>query len=130
LTSSFGNFAGLIAYQKLQASEKFSARGFVHSESSKEKIGGGDNVFVGDITQAETLTPAVKGIDALIILTSASPKMKPFDPSKGGRPEFYYEEGQYPEQVDWEGQKNQIDAGKADKSSCPLLDEDSDKIKL
>ncbi|KAI7736555.1 hypothetical protein M8C21_031851 [Ambrosia artemisiifolia] len=42
------------------------------------------------------------------------PKMKPgFDPTKGGRPEFYFEEGSYPEQVDWEGQKNQIDAAKA-----------------
>ncbi|KAF2303164.1 hypothetical protein GH714_014259 [Hevea brasiliensis] len=40
--------------------------------------------------------------------------MKPgFDPSKGGRPEFYYEDGAYPEQVDWIGQKNQIDAAKA-----------------
>ncbi|KAJ6806866.1 uncharacterized protein M6B38_105975 [Iris pallida] len=40
--------------------------------------------------------------------------MKPgFDPSKGERPEFYFEDGQYPEQVDWIGQKNQIDAAKA-----------------
>ncbi|CAH1418712.1 unnamed protein product [Lactuca virosa] len=31
----------------------------------------------------------------------------------GGRPEFYFEEGSNPEQVDWEGQKNQIDAAKA-----------------
>ncbi|KAM0928067.1 hypothetical protein ACQ4PT_002251 [Festuca glaucescens] len=54
------------------------------------------------------------GVDALVILTSASPKMKPgFDPTKGGRPEFYYEDGAYPEQVDWIGQRNQIDATKA-----------------
>ena len=40
--------------------------------------------------------------------------MKPgFDPTKGGRPEFYFEDGSYPEQVDWIGQKNQIDAAKA-----------------
>ena len=42
----------------------------------------------------------MQGADALVILTSASPKMKPgFDPPKGGRPEFYYEDGAYPEQV-------------------------------
>ncbi|KAL5762922.1 hypothetical protein ACOSP7_019186 [Xanthoceras sorbifolium] len=43
---------------------------------------------------------APQGIDALIILTSTIPKMKPnFDPSKGGRPEFYFEDGSYPEQA-------------------------------
>jgi len=42
------------------------------------------------------------------------PKMKPgFDPSKGGRPEFLYEENGYPEQVDWIGLKNQTEAAKA-----------------
>lgn len=93
-------WAGSIAFQKLSASDKFSARGFVHSESSKATIGGGDEVFVGDILKPETLAGPVSDIDALIILTSAVPKMKPgFDPSKGGRPEFYYPDGAYPEQV-------------------------------
>lgn len=73
----------------------------MRTEESKEKIGGGDDVYVADIRDADRITPAVQGIDALIILTSAVPKMKPdFDPSKGGRPEFYYEDGSYPEQVD------------------------------
>ncbi|KAL5991882.1 hypothetical protein ACLOJK_012793 [Asimina triloba] len=104
-----------IAYKKLKdRSEQFIARGLVRSPESKEKIGGADDVFIGDIRDAESITPSIQGIDALIILTSAVPKMKPgFDPSKGGRPEFYFEEGAYPEQVDWIGQKNQIDAAKA-----------------
>ncbi|CAF1812396.1 unnamed protein product [Brassica oleracea var. botrytis] len=60
----------------------------VLTKESKEKIGGEDEAVV--------------------------PQMKPgFDPSKGGRPEFYFDEGAYPEQVDWIGQKNQIDAAKA-----------------
>ncbi|CAM6128635.1 unnamed protein product [Calypogeia fissa] len=114
LVTGAGGRTGSIAFQKLKASGNFSARGFVHSDSSKTKIGGGDDVFVGDILKPDSLTTPISGIDALIILTSAVPKMKPgFDPSKGGRPEFYYEEGFYPEQVDWEGQKNQIDAAKA-----------------
>eukprot|EP00250_Pteridium_aquilinum_P012056 c20482_g1_i1 orf=175-942(+) len=114
LVTGAGGRTGHIVYEKLkQRADKFNVRGLVRSEASKAKIGGGDDVYIGDITQAESLGPALAGVDVLIILTSAAPKMKPgFDPSKGGRPEFYYEEGAYPEQVDWIGQKNQIDAAK------------------
>ena len=92
---------GHIVYNKLkERSEQFVARGLVRSEESKQKIGGADDVYIADIRDADRLAPAVQGADALIILTSAVPKMKPgFDPSKGGRPEFYYEDGMYPEQV-------------------------------
>lgn len=95
--------SGHIVYQKLkERSDQYVARGLVRTEESKGKIGGADDVFVGDIREAESLVPAVQGIDALVILTSAVPKMKPgFDPSKGGRPEFYFEDGAYPEQVIW-----------------------------
>lgn len=115
LVTGAGGRTGQIVYKKLrERSGEYIARGFVRSEESKEKIGGTDDVLVGDIRNADTLAPAIQGTDALVILTSAVPKMKPgFDPSKGGRPEFYFEEGSYPEQVDWEGQKNQIDAAKA-----------------
>jgi hypothetical protein len=92
---------GQIVYKKLKEREgQFVGRGLVRTGESKGKIGGGDDVFVGDIRDPESIAPAIEGIDALIILTSAVPKMKPgFDPSKGGRPEFYFEEGSYPEQV-------------------------------
>ncbi|XP_020241598.1 uncharacterized protein At5g02240-like isoform X1 [Asparagus officinalis] len=107
--------SGQIVYRKLkERADKFNARGLVRTEASKEKIGGADDIFVADIRDAERIAPAVEGADVLVILTSAVPKMKPgFDPSKGGRPEFYYEDGLYPEQVDWIGQKNQIDAAKS-----------------
>nr|XP_023889880.1 uncharacterized protein At5g02240-like [Quercus suber]POE64230.1 uncharacterized protein, chloroplastic [Quercus suber] len=115
LVTGAGGRTGQIVYKKLkERSEQYVARGLVRTEESKEKIGGVDDVFVGDIRDAGSLVPAIQGIDALVILTSAVPKMKPgFDPSKGGRPEFYFEDGAYPEQVDWIGQKNQIDAAKA-----------------
>ncbi|KAJ9543148.1 hypothetical protein OSB04_022855 [Centaurea solstitialis] len=115
LVTGAGGRTGQIVYKKLkERSGEYIARGLVRSEESKEKIGGADDVFIGDITKADSIVPAIEGIDALVILTSAVPKMKPgFDPSKGGRPEFYFEEGANPEQVDWEGQKNQIDAAKA-----------------
>ncbi|KAL2458183.1 NAD(P)-binding domain-containing protein [Forsythia ovata] len=49
-----------------------------------------------DVSQsgiAESIVLAIQGIEALIILTNAVPKMKPgFDPAKGGRPEFYFKE--------------------------------------
>ncbi len=93
--------SGNIVYNKLkERSDQFVVRGLVRTEESKQKIGGGNDVYIADIRDRDHLVPAVQGVDALIILTSAVPKMKPgFDPSKGGRPEFYYEDGMYPEQV-------------------------------
>ncbi|KAK9193296.1 hypothetical protein WN944_003993 [Citrus x changshan-huyou] len=115
LVTGAGGRTGQIVYKKLkERSEQYAARGLVRTEESKQKIGGADDLFIGDIRDSNSIIPATQGIDALIILTSAVPKMKPdFDPAKGGRPEFYFEEGAYPEQVDWIGQKNQIDAAKA-----------------
>ncbi|KAF9679929.1 hypothetical protein SADUNF_Sadunf06G0066800 [Salix dunnii] len=112
LVTGAGGRTGSIVYKKLkERSEQYVARGLVRTEESKEKIGGAEDVFVGDIRESESIFPAIQGIDSLIILTSGVPKMKPgFDPSKG-RPEFYFEDGAFPEQVDWIGQKNQIDAG-------------------
>ncbi|XP_062180496.1 uncharacterized protein At5g02240-like [Phragmites australis] len=114
LVTGAGGRTGQIVYKKLkERAGQFVGRGLVRTEESRGKIGGGDDVFIGDIRDPESIASAIEGIDALIILTSAVPKMKPgFDPSKGGRPEFYFEEGCYPEQVDWIGQKNQIDAAK------------------
>lgn len=72
----------------------------VRTQESKEKIGGADDVCIGDIRSAESMIPAIHGIDALIILTSAVPKIKPgFDPAKGGMPEFCFDDQAYPEQV-------------------------------
>lgn len=115
LVTGAGGKTGQIVYEKLKEREgEFVGRGLVRTEESKKKIGGGDDVFVGDIRDPETMVPAFEGIDSLIILTSAVPKMKPgFDPSKGERPEFYFPDGCFPEQVDWIGQKNQIDLAKS-----------------
>ncbi|OVA17842.1 hypothetical protein BVC80_1835g234 [Macleaya cordata] len=129
LVTGASGLTGQLAFKKLkERSDKFVVRGLVRSEASKHKLGGGDEIYIGDILDAESLVPAMTGIDALIILTSAIPRIKPgsipdaegkraedvVDSSfSGPMPEFYYEEGQYPEQVDWIGQKNQIDTAKA-----------------
>ncbi|KAL2336605.1 hypothetical protein Fmac_011051 [Flemingia macrophylla] len=115
LVTGAGGRTGQIVYKKLkERPNQYVARGLVRTEESKQSIGAADDVFVGDIRDAESIVPAIQGIDALIILTSAVPQMRPgFDPTKGQRPEFYFEDGAYPEQIDWIGQKNQIDAAKA-----------------
>ncbi|CAH8356801.1 unnamed protein product [Eruca vesicaria subsp. sativa] len=106
---------GKFVYKKLKERlDQFAARGLVRTKESKDKIGGEDEVFIGYIRDPAAIATAVQRIDALVILTSAVPQMKPgFDRRKGGRPEFYFDEGAYYEQVDWIGQKNQIDAAKA-----------------
>nr|PNR40565.1 hypothetical protein PHYPA_017968 [Physcomitrium patens] len=111
LVTGAGGRTGRLAFQKLKEKDgQFVARGLVRTEEGKEALGG-DGVFVGDVVKPESIGAAFEGIDALIILTSAVPKPKPgFDPTQGGRPEFYYVEGGSPEEVDWIGQKAQIDA--------------------
>ncbi|KAL3628642.1 hypothetical protein CASFOL_027688 [Castilleja foliolosa] len=115
LVTGAGGRTGQIVYKKLkERSDHYTPRGLVRTQESKQKIGGQDDVYIGDIKNIDSIVSPIQGIDALIIVTSAVPKMKPgFDPAKGGRPEFYFEEGALPEQVDWIGQKNQIDAAKA-----------------
>lgn len=111
LVTGAGGRTGRLVFEKLKnASGQFVARGLVRTEEGKTALGG-EGVFVGDVTNPESIAPAFEGIDGLIILTSAVPKPKPgFDPTSGGRPEFYYVEGGSPEEVDWIGQKAQIDA--------------------
>lgn len=89
--SEFLVLAGQIVYKKLKGrSVKYVARGLVRTEDSKGKIGGADDAFVGDISDADSIISAIQGIDALVILPSAIPQIKAgFHLSKGGRPEFY-----------------------------------------
>ncbi|KAI3911857.1 hypothetical protein MKW92_047636 [Papaver armeniacum] len=131
LVTGASGLTGEIAFKKLkERSDKFVVRGLVRSEASKQRLGGGDEIFLGDVMDKKSLETAMQGVDALIILTSAVPKVVPgsypgadgkraedvfgesFD-FNGPMPEFYYEEGQFPEQIDWIGQKNQIDTAKS-----------------
>ncbi|KAH7404474.1 hypothetical protein KP509_15G027300 [Ceratopteris richardii] len=93
---------GKLVYEKLKQNlDTFVIRGLLRSEERKHRTGGGEDVFASDITKAKTLSQTFLGVDVLIILTS-----------KSGRRIFFYNEGAYLEQVDWIGQKNQIDATK------------------
>ncbi|CAM8897672.1 unnamed protein product [Rhodiola kirilowii] len=69
LVTGAGGRTGRIVYRKLkERADQFVGRGLVRTEESKEKVGGSEDVFVGDIRNIEQLVPAVQGIDALIIL--------------------------------------------------------------
>lgn len=110
VTGAAGRTGRLVLSKLLSKPESFKAKGFVRSTEKAADVTGLDQaVFVeGDITKKETLIEPMGSVDALVLLTSAVPRMYPgSDP-----PSFYYEEGGAPELVDWFGARNQIDIAK------------------
>ena len=105
---------GSIVVQKLQQQpEQFVTQGFARSEAkARELFGTTEGFYLGDISDPDHLKVALEGCNSLVILTSAVPQMKA-PPEPGQRPEFSYPEGGTPEEVDYQGQVNQIDAAKA-----------------
>lgn len=105
---------GAIVVQKLQQRPgEFIVQGFARSEAKvRDLFGTTDGFYLGDVCNPDALKAALEGCDALVILTSAIPQMKA-PPLPGQRPEFIYPEGGTPEQVDYQGQVNQIDAARA-----------------
>lgn len=112
VTGATGRTGSLVLKKLHQQRDDFQAIGFARSQSKvKELFGSTDGFFIGDIKDQSSLESALKGCSALVILTSAIPKMKT-PPSPGERPQFEYEPDAMPETVDYYGQKNQIDAAK------------------
>ena len=105
---------GSLVFQKLQQRpEQFIVRGFARSqEKVAELFGTTDSFYFGDIRDRNTLSAALAGCQALVIVTSAIPQMKGV-PQPGQRPEFTFPDGEMPEVIDYEGQVNQIEAAKA-----------------
>jgi uncharacterized protein YbjT (DUF2867 family) len=100
---------GSIVYQKLKQDQNFEVKGFARSpEKAQELFGSTENFYFGDIKDPQSSTEALKGCQALVILTSATPKMIA-PPQPGERPQFEYIPDGTPELVDYQGQKNQID---------------------
>jgi uncharacterized protein YbjT (DUF2867 family) len=113
VTGATGRTGCLVAQKLQQRPEQFTVRGFARSDQKlNDLFGTTAGFFLGDISNPADLKPALEGCDALVILTSAIPQMKA-PPEPGQRPEFVYPEGGTPEQVDYQGQLNQIDAAKA-----------------
>jgi len=112
-----GGQTGQHAFRKmLSRPEDFVPVGIVRSESSRSAlIETGippESVVVADVTDADAISKAMKECEAsaLIIATSAKPAPSG-ETTEEGRPIFSFPNGQ-PEQVDWLGQKAQIDAAK------------------
>lgn len=103
---------GRLVFQKLHQNPNFEARGMVRDETrGKEAVGDDANLVIGDITDPTTLPDSFKGMEALVILTSASPRKK--EGPADAPPVFTWDDNGRPEQVDWQGARNQIDAAKA-----------------
>lgn len=129
VTGAGGRSGKLVMKKLLERQDKFSPVGVVRSDNSAKELRGygatDDQIFVGDLLGDQgkaNLQKALKGCDALVIATSAVPKIKPLSILKvlfakitrqeGVRPEFTFKADQTPEQIDWIGQKMQIDAAK------------------
>jgi uncharacterized protein YbjT (DUF2867 family) len=112
VTGATGRTGSLVLKKLRQDPNQFMAVGLARNETKVKEIFGTTEGFdLGDITQPETLKTAIAGCEVLIILTSAVPMMKT-PPQAGTRPEFEFVPNGMPEQVDFEGQKNQIDLAK------------------
>lgn len=110
VTGATGRTGSLVLQKLRQYPEEFEAIGFARSESKvKELFGTTEGFFLGDIKDKSALEQALQGCQALIILTSAIPRMTA-PPPPGERPTFEFEPGGMPEAIDYEGQRNQIDA--------------------
>ncbi|MDJ0845173.1 SDR family oxidoreductase [Crocosphaera sp.] len=112
VTGATGRTGSLVVKKLRQLSDQFEVISLGRSEEKIKQLFGSDEGFLkGNISDKSTLETAFKGCDSLVILTSAVPKMKA-PPQEGERPEFTFEPGGMPEEVDWIGQKNQIDTAK------------------
>ena len=104
---------GSLALKKLRAVDGISAYGFARSEEkAKDLLGSAENFYFGSISDRNSINEAMNDCDALVILTSAQPQVTP-PPAPGAPPGCSFEPGGTPEEVDYQGQLNQIDAAKA-----------------
>ncbi|PNW82458.1 hypothetical protein CHLRE_06g279850v5 [Chlamydomonas reinhardtii] len=126
VTGAAGRTGGLVVKKLVERKDQFEARAVVRNASSKSKLAGLPDtaIFEVDLARggADAFLPAFSGCDAVVIATSGVPVLKPLSlipvfwakltGKTGVSPEFSWKEGQFPEQVDWLGQKAQIDAAK------------------
>lgn len=113
VTGATGRTGSLVVQKLQQHPEAFTVRGFARSRDKIEQVfGTTEGFYTGDIRDRTTLASALSGCQALVILTSAVPQMKGV-PQPGQRPEFTFAPGEMPEEIDYQGQINQIEAAKA-----------------
>ncbi|CAN8067370.1 unnamed protein product [Agarophyton chilense] len=108
LTGAAGR-TGRLVFEKLQSHPSdYSVTGLVRDvQAASQVLPPTENLVKGDITKPETLQQPFTAKQALIILTSAIPRIIPAP--EGTPPQFRYDPDGTPELVDWIGAKNQID---------------------
>ena len=111
VTGATGKTGSLVLQKLRDEPDEFEAIGLARSPIKAEELFDSKGFVIGDIKDKSSLNSAISGCEALVILTSAVPKMIA-PPAQGQRPEFEFVPGGLPEEVDWLGQKNQIDAAK------------------
>ena len=120
VTGAGGQTGRLVLQQLLDRPAIFAPRGLVRTAASKADLvtqAGipAAHLIVADISsddeaEVSSLTAAMEGMEAVIICTSGTPAPTG-ELSADGKPMFGYPNGA-PEQIDWLGQKRQIDAAK------------------
>eukprot|EP00933_Yihiella_yeosuensis_P004749 TRINITY_DN109158_c0_g1_i1.p1 TRINITY_DN109158_c0_g1~~TRINITY_DN109158_c0_g1_i1.p1 ORF type:complete len:333 (+),score=72.69 TRINITY_DN109158_c0_g1_i1:34-999(+) len=135
LVTGAGGRTGSHVVDKLSKAGRYDVRALVHSEKSKAallkkvEMLNPRNVFVADIESKDSIAAAFAGVSAVIVVTSAVPKLKlwsliPFLFGKlfgrKGKLKFTWKGGK-PEQVDWEGQRNQFDLANEAKAKQVVL---------
>lgn len=127
LVTGAGGRTGKLVFSKLKNDySSISPVGLVRSKKARKaltKAGAEpDELVVADVTVKEELVSAMTGCDAVVMCTSAVPKIKPLSIVKllfkkvilrradPGRPQFKFPPKGTPEEVDWFGAKLQIDA--------------------
>ena len=115
--SGAGGQTGQFVFRKLLALKDVSPLGIVRTEESRAALLESgvpeESVVVADVTDVAALKSAVASCGAFIICTSAKPKPSDQIDEATGRPTFTYPNGS-PTDVDWLGQKSQIDAMPSD----------------
>ena len=93
--------------------ELFEPLGIVRSQESKAALVEtgvpAEAIAVCDVTDAAAVEAVAAGCEAFLICTSAKPVPTGGTDADTGRPVFGFPKGS-PEEVDWLGQKNQVDA--------------------
>ena len=120
---------GSIVVRKIVEHKEHEVVAVVRSEAAKKQLLGqvpqlqDESISICESFEKDKLKEAFATCDKLVILTSSKPKLvfsslfgvmfqKYIMRKEGVRPTFYYPEGQTPRDVDWIGQKAQIDAAK------------------
>ena len=116
---------GSFVFQKLLSRKDIQPIGLVRTKKSASKLlnlgAQQENIVECDISNEKELEALFKGVEKVVLCTSAVPKIKILSLIKTivfklfgqqSRPEFYFPPFGDPYYIDWLGAKNQIDAAK------------------